>query len=157
RGTPRMENQLNLSLRHLFSKIKNNQQKIFQPKTSQLPYLILAIKSLKEREADLQSTDPKTWVQLIWLIQDIRLSNHYLPETNPTTVWTETTILLRHLTSILQVKLHAQVKKTTQSEAQASVLTSIFISHARQFLIFRLSQIYCITELQGVTPQKHET
>ncbi|KZR98497.1 Uncharacterized protein APZ42_006059, partial [Daphnia magna] len=95
RGTPRMENQLNLSLRHLFNKIKSSQQKIFQPKTSQLPYLLLAIKSLKEREADFQSTDPKIWVQLIWLIQDIRLSNHYLPDQNPTTVGTEPTILLR--------------------------------------------------------------
>ncbi|KAK4031095.1 hypothetical protein OUZ56_024621 [Daphnia magna] len=44
-----MENHLNLSLSHLFNKVKNNHDKIFQTKASKLPSLIFAIKSLKER------------------------------------------------------------------------------------------------------------
>ncbi|KZS02817.1 Uncharacterized protein APZ42_034603 [Daphnia magna] len=66
-------------------------------------------------------------------------------------------MLLRYLTSILQLLLYARARKTATYEPQASNMTVIFISYARHFLTFRLCQIYCITELQKVTLQKDKT
>ncbi|KAK4017136.1 hypothetical protein OUZ56_032088 [Daphnia magna] len=99
-----MENHLNLNLSHLFNKVRNNHDQIFQTWASKLPSLILAIKSLKESEVDFQSNDPKVQTQIIRLIQDIRLTNLYQDDQNPSTVWKEPTTLLKYLTSILETQ-----------------------------------------------------
>ncbi|KZR97576.1 Uncharacterized protein APZ42_007464 [Daphnia magna] len=150
-----MEKQLTLSLHHLYHEITTNQEKIFQIQTSRLPSLILAIRSLKEREANFQSNNPKIRTQLIWLLKDIQLT--YLNPNNPQiTEWKKPTSLLKYLTAILEVKLSIRAKKTKKTEQQASELTAIFTTHARQFLTFLFGQIYNITDLTKLTQTKNK-
>ncbi|KAK4024931.1 hypothetical protein OUZ56_010423 [Daphnia magna] len=83
---------------------------------------LLAIRCLNERKADFQSNDP---IWLIWLLQDIRLTNLY-QDTSQITEWKNPTSLLKYLTAIIEVKLTILSKNTKKTEQQASELTAIF-------------------------------
>ncbi|KAK4007305.1 hypothetical protein OUZ56_012465 [Daphnia magna] len=114
-----------------------------------------AIRSLKEREADFQSSYPKNRTQLIWLLKDIQLK-HLYPDVPQIKEWKKPTSLLKYLTAILEVKLTIRAKKTKKTEQHASELTAIFTTYARQFLTFLFGQIYNITDLRKLTQTKNK-
>lgn len=63
--------------------------------------------------------------------------------------------LLNLFPKIRQGKTSGLIQKTTAiRDQQVTELSKIFVTHARQFLIFLVGQIYNITELQKLTPPK---
>jgi hypothetical protein len=123
--------------------------------TSQLPFLVLALKNVRERKRDFRSGNQLVWEQLIRLLQDLQTW-----ETNQTPIdLTELTALTRVLVGLkerrnLQKKLLERVAILARTDSQLRHLVETLLEQARRVLTFLLGQAQSLHEFLGFVPKE---
>jgi hypothetical protein len=122
---------------------------------SQLPFLVLALKNVRERKRDFRSGNQLVWEQLIRLLQDLQTW-----ETSQTPIdLTELTALTRVLVGLkekrnLQKKLLERVAILAKTDSQLRHLVETLLEQARRVLTFLLGQAQSLHEFLGFVPKE---
>jgi hypothetical protein len=145
-----MGNQLDDQILRLYLDVKERSNSILPPFSNQLPFLNLALQTLKERQSDFQSADLSVWKQLNRLMRDLRGSTISSPTSTDVT---QLLYILQSLSTLTKTRSD-QTKPLLSKKSLILIkeLKGIFQTYARKTLTTLLGQYLSLNELLPFVP-----
>jgi hypothetical protein len=149
-----MGNPVDEQILRLYLDVKESPTSLFPPLTSQLPFLILSLRTFKERRHDLQSTVLRVWKQLRKQLYCIHAQTFDKPKPIDITRALYSIQSLLSLVGIQSTQTGPRISK--KSKSFIPELTEIFEKFGRQFLTTILGQYLSLQDLLDYVSREGE-
>jgi hypothetical protein len=150
-----MGNPVDEQILRFYLDVKESPTSLFPPLTSQLPFLILSLRTFKERRLDLESTELSVWKQLHKLFYCIHAQKFDKPK--PIDITRALYSIQTSLLSFVGIQ-SAQNEPSLSKKSKSFIpeLTEIFEKFGRQFLTTIPGQYLSLQDLLDYVPREGE-